>query len=121
MDRELLKEWIVDALQQSGGTNETGTSLRRNARGTSYRVKAVGRFKGEDDARVVRTIERDGRPASWKKTGPKQLQCVDRFRARSRSSVAGIANCGGPDVDTIGHWLLERSVPGSRKAVPSTL
>ena len=26
-------------------------------------------------------------------------------------------NCGGPDVDPIGHWLLERSVSGAYKPV----
>jgi CubicO group peptidase (beta-lactamase class C family) len=31
--------------------------------------------------------------------------------------VAVITNCGGPDVDPIGLWLLERSVPGGHKAV----
>jgi CubicO group peptidase (beta-lactamase class C family) len=29
--------------------------------------------------------------------------------------IAVVANCGGPDVDAIGKWLLERSVRGSRK------
>lgn len=29
--------------------------------------------------------------------------------------VAVVTNCGGPDVDSIGRWLLERSVPGFRK------
>jgi CubicO group peptidase (beta-lactamase class C family) len=28
--------------------------------------------------------------------------------------VAVVANCGEPSVDAIGHWLLERSVPGRR-------
>ena len=31
--------------------------------------------------------------------------------------VAVVANCGGPDVDPIGAWLLERSVPGGHKLV----
>jgi len=31
--------------------------------------------------------------------------------------VAVVANCGEPDVDPIGYWLLERSVPGGRKPV----
>ena len=31
--------------------------------------------------------------------------------------VAVVTNCGGPDVDPIGHWLLERSVPGGHKPV----
>ena len=29
--------------------------------------------------------------------------------------VAVVTNCGGPDVDPIGYWLLERSVPGGHK------
>jgi CubicO group peptidase (beta-lactamase class C family) len=29
--------------------------------------------------------------------------------------VAVVANCGGPDVDSIGKWLLERSVPGNKR------
>jgi CubicO group peptidase (beta-lactamase class C family) len=29
--------------------------------------------------------------------------------------VAVVSNCGGPDVDPIGHWLLERSIPGGHK------
>jgi D-alanyl-D-alanine-carboxypeptidase/D-alanyl-D-alanine-endopeptidase len=31
--------------------------------------------------------------------------------------VAVVANCGEPDVDPIGRWLLERSVPGGHKPV----
>jgi CubicO group peptidase (beta-lactamase class C family) len=31
--------------------------------------------------------------------------------------VAVVANCGAPDVDPIGYWLLERSVPGGRNPV----
>lgn len=31
--------------------------------------------------------------------------------------VAVLVNCGGPDVDSIGRWLLERSVPGGDKPV----
>ena len=31
--------------------------------------------------------------------------------------VVVLANCGEPDVDAIGHWLLERSVPGGHKPV----
>lgn len=31
--------------------------------------------------------------------------------------VAVAANCGEPDVDPIGYWLLERSIPGGRKPV----
>lgn len=31
--------------------------------------------------------------------------------------VAVVTNCGGPDVDSIGRWLLERSVPGAHQPV----
>jgi len=31
--------------------------------------------------------------------------------------VAVVTNCGEPDVDEIGYWLLERSVPGAHKPV----
>jgi D-alanyl-D-alanine-carboxypeptidase/D-alanyl-D-alanine-endopeptidase len=31
--------------------------------------------------------------------------------------VAVVSNCGGPDVDPIGRWLLERSVPGGIQPV----
>jgi CubicO group peptidase (beta-lactamase class C family) len=31
--------------------------------------------------------------------------------------VAVVTNCGGPDVDSIGEWLLERSIPGGYKPV----
>lgn len=31
--------------------------------------------------------------------------------------VAVVTNCGGPNVDPIGYWLLERAVPGGRKLV----
>jgi D-alanyl-D-alanine-carboxypeptidase/D-alanyl-D-alanine-endopeptidase len=34
--------------------------------------------------------------------------------------VVVVTNCGGPDVDPIGHWLLERFVSGGRKPVPLT-
>lgn len=31
--------------------------------------------------------------------------------------LAIVTNCGGPDVDSIGRWLLERSVPGAHQPV----
>ena len=31
-----------------------------------------------------------------------------------------VTNCGGPDVDSIGTWLLERSVPGAHQPVNKT-
>jgi CubicO group peptidase (beta-lactamase class C family) len=42
------------------------------------------------------------------------------FAPEREVGVAVVTNCGGPDVDPIGRWLLERSVPGSRKPVPLT-
>jgi len=37
------------------------------------------------------------------------------FAPEQGVGVAVVSNCGGPDVDPIGKWLLERSVPGGRK------
>ena len=39
------------------------------------------------------------------------------FSQEYRTGVVVVTNCGGPDVDQIGRWLLERSVPGSYKPV----
>jgi CubicO group peptidase (beta-lactamase class C family) len=39
------------------------------------------------------------------------------FSPDYRIGVAVVANCGGPDVDSIGRWLLERSVPGGHRPV----
>jgi CubicO group peptidase (beta-lactamase class C family) len=39
------------------------------------------------------------------------------FAPQHGVGVAVLANCGGPDVDPIGRWLLERSVPGGHKPI----
>ncbi len=39
------------------------------------------------------------------------------FSPEHRIGVAVVTNCGGPDVDPIGYWLLERSVPGGIQLV----
>jgi CubicO group peptidase (beta-lactamase class C family) len=39
------------------------------------------------------------------------------FAPQHRVGVAVVTNCGGPDVDSIGRWLLERSFPGGREPV----
>lgn len=39
------------------------------------------------------------------------------FSAEQRVGVAVVTNCGGPDVDEMGRWLLERSAPGAHQPV----
>jgi CubicO group peptidase (beta-lactamase class C family) len=39
------------------------------------------------------------------------------FSPEHRVGVAVVTNCGGPDVDRMGSWLLERSVPGAHQPV----
>jgi len=40
------------------------------------------------------------------------------FAPLRKTGVAVITNCGGPDVDAIGKWLLERSIPSGLNAAP---
>jgi CubicO group peptidase (beta-lactamase class C family) len=39
------------------------------------------------------------------------------FSSEHNVGVAVVTNCGGPDVDSIGEWLLERSIPGAYQPV----
>lgn len=39
------------------------------------------------------------------------------FTPEHKTGVAVVTNCGGPDVDSIGRWLLERSVPDAHQPV----
>lgn len=39
------------------------------------------------------------------------------FAPDHKVGVAVVTNCGGPSVDAIGYWLLERSVPGGHQPV----
>lgn len=39
------------------------------------------------------------------------------FEPQEKVGVIVITNCGGPDVDTLGKWLLERSISGAYKPV----
>jgi hypothetical protein len=39
------------------------------------------------------------------------------FSPEHKVGVAVVTNCGGPDVDSIGEWLLERSIPGAYQPV----
>jgi len=47
-----------------------------------------------------------------KSGGRKNCSAWIGFSPEHKIGVAVIANVGGPDVDSIGQWLLERSVPG---------
>jgi CubicO group peptidase (beta-lactamase class C family) len=63
---------------------------------------------------TIRTNETVGRILE-KNGGRNNCSAWIGFSPDYEIGVAVVANCGGPDVDSIGRWLLERSVPGGHR------
>ena len=56
-------------------------------------------------------------PVVHKNGGRNNCSAWIGFAPKYGVGVAVVTNCGGPDVDSIGRWLLERSVPGAHQPV----
>jgi D-alanyl-D-alanine-carboxypeptidase/D-alanyl-D-alanine-endopeptidase len=63
----------------------------------------------EPNETVGRILEKNG--------GRNNCSAWIGFSAEHKVGVAVISNCGDPEVDSIGLWLLERAIPGGHKPV----
>jgi len=93
----LLSSEMLEQLQTE--SKLSGGSKARTTLGWSVRLSET----------VGRILEKNG--------GRNNCSAWIGFSPDYRVGVAVVTNCGGPDVDPIGRWLLERSVPGGHKPV----
>jgi CubicO group peptidase (beta-lactamase class C family) len=76
-----------------------------------------------DGARARRTLGWSVSPSDYvgrilqKNGGRSNCSAWIGFAPEHGVGVAIVTNCGGPDVDAMGRWLLERSVPGAHQPV----
>jgi CubicO group peptidase (beta-lactamase class C family) len=63
----------------------------------------------ESNEHIGRILEKNG--------GRSNCSAWIGFSPEHKVGVAVVTNCGGPAIDPIGEWLLERAVPGAGKPV----
>ena len=103
-----LSRFLIAQMPESGGF--LSSSMREN-------LHVAAQFTDGSDTRralgwSIREADSIGRYLS-KNGGRNNTSAWIGFSPEAGVGVAVLTNCGGPNVDPIGFWLLERAVPGA--------